>query len=353
MDSLVAAFLLQQQGWDVIGIHFITGFEPPLQEGDAHAPGILNIDEKTAVLRRRFAVISDRLHIPIEIVDISREFKMTVVDYFIRSYRSGKTPNPCLVCNPSIKFTHLLDMAQKGGAEKLATGHYVQNVKDHKGRYHLFRGVDPVKDQSYFLAFLNQHQLASASFPLGDKKKADVIKLAKKEKLIPVSTLESQDICFIQDKNYGDFLSRQAGFHPRPGPITDLSGNLLGKHQGLHLFTVGQRRGINCPAPAPYYVVRIDPEENRLVVGSKDDVLSTWCRVTDINWIQPKPECETAFLTQVRYRHTAVKSRVHPSGEHTSEVTFFRKLSAVTPGQGAVFYDRDEVIGGGFIEKTG
>ena len=352
VDSIVSAYLLKQQGHEVIGIHFITGFEPPLPGLPSGKETAISPEERMTTLKSRFSPLVNRLHLPIEIVDLSREFKETVVGYFINTYMSGRTPNPCLVCNPVIKFSLLLNKGKNFGAEKLATGHYVKNIRDDEGRQHLYRGIDPVKDQSYFLSFLNQHQLTSACFPLGDKLKADVIKLAKRENLFPVTTSESQDICFIHDKNYGDFFSRQAGFHPVSGPIVDLSGNLLGEHNGLHLFTIGQRKGINCPAPAPYYVVRIEPRENKLVVGSKADLFFSHCHVTGINWIQPEPEPDRDVLTRVRYRHHAVKSHVQVIDDHEADVTFFKTLSAVTPGQGAVFYDRDEVIGGGFIESA-
>jgi tRNA-specific 2-thiouridylase len=350
IDSLVSACLLSEMGYDVIGIHFVTGFEPLPASAESPSDRCRGIDETIFRHKADFARIERHLGIRVEVVDISAEFRQTVVDYFISAYASGRTPNPCLVCNRSIKFKTILNFAKTLGAEKLATGHYAGIREDENGLFHLFRGMDPVKDQSYFLAFLTQSQLAAAVFPLGGMKKKDVISWANSRNLAPVHRSESQDICFIQDATYGDFLSRQADFKPRPGLITDIQGRVLGSHKGLHLYTIGQRRGINCPAADPYYVVRMDPDENLLVVGSKDDLLFSGCRVAGINWIGIIPEPSSDLYTQVRYRHGAVKSRVIPVGTGEADVVFHHSQSAITPGQGAVFYRNDEVLGGGFIE---
>ncbi len=218
------------------------------------------------------------------------------------------------------------------------------------GRFHLLRGIDRKKDQSYFLAFMTQKQLARACFPLGKMTKSDVQRLAKEKGLRPEIKKESQDICFIKDNRYGDFLLQQRDFKAKPGNIVDIKGNILGRHNGLHLFTIGQRRGINCPASEPYYVVRIDIKQNQLVVGLKKDLLSSSCRVSKINWIIEKPSSPLDVYTRVRYRHNAVRSRLIPNGETSATIVFNTPQSAVTPGQGAVFYKDDEVIGGGWID---
>ena len=217
------------------------------------------------------------------------------------------------------------------------------------GRYRLCKGVDQKKDQSYFLSRLTQDQLAHAIFPLGDWTKEDVRSIAADNGLAPVTRQESQDVCFIRDTTYADFLVQTAGIRPQPGDIVDTSGRRVGTHNGLHRYTVGQRRGINCPASSAYYVVRIDARNNRLVVGFKDELYTQSCRVHDINWIAGVPDSRVVADTRIRYRHKAVASRVTPEGIDCAVVRFDQPQSAVTPGQGAVFYRGEEVIGGGFI----
>jgi tRNA-specific 2-thiouridylase len=347
VDSLVSAFLLKQQGFPLFGIHFLTGFE---KTGPLPEDSIQNTGQDSKAQGNALQALGDQLGIPVKSLDIREEFKARVVDYFISEYAKGRTPNPCMVCNPEIKFGTLLNVARSAGANRLATGHYAKVTRDEKGRFHLFRGADPEKDQSYFLAFLNQARLASAIFPLGDLTKAHVVEMARKQGLNPIFSNESQDICFIQGCSYRDFLFHQPGFSSKPGPIADLSGKILGSHQGLHRYTIGQRRGINLPAPNPYYVLRMIPGENKLVVGQKQDLLVSRCRVAKINWIMEKPVSGMELHTRVRYRHEAVPSSVVLTGDDTATVFFREPQAAVTPGQGAVFYSNDEVLGGGWIE---
>ena len=328
VDSLMAAYLLKQQGHNVIGIHFLTGYEFES----------INISE-----------ITGQIGIPIKVLNIREVFNTKVVDYFIKTYLNGKTPNPCLVCNPVIKFGVLFEYARKLGATRIATGHYARIKKDSTGKFHLLRGIDQGKDQSYFLTFLTREHLSRACFPLGGMTKSDVKKHAAKNGLHPVTRSESQDVCFIKGQNYGDFLVRMVGYTPDTGDIVDRSGTVLGKHPGLHRFTVGQRRGINCPASEPYYVLRLDTDRNQLVVGHKDDTLLSECRVDMINWIQPTPQGPVKMHTRVRYRHEAAPSTIVPLEGNKAEVQFERPQAAITPGQGAVFYAGDEVIGGGII----
>ena len=336
VDSLVSAFLLKAQGWDVFGIHFVTGYEsgpddPPPQDPIAAAAG-------------RIRPLAGQVGIRLSVVDVREEFKDHVVDYFTRTYKEGETPNPCLVCNPVIKFSIVFDRARQMGAQRLATGHYARI--DPHGR--LLRGLDRKKDQSYFLAFLTRRQLGNAVFPLGERHKKDVVALAAAEGLKPAVS-ESQDVCFIKDADYKTFLAREPGFEPKPGPIVDTAGRKIGTHPGLFAFTVGQRRGINIPASEPYYVVRLEPDRNRLVVGAGSDLLTDRCRVRNIRWSEEPPKEAFRADTRVRYRHRAAASSVVPIGDDAAEVRFDEPQSAVTPGQGAVFYDGDVVLGGGFI----
>ena len=328
VDSLMSAYLLKQQGHDLIGIHFLTGYESER----------LNISE-----------IAAQVGIPYEIIDVQADFDREVVDYFSKTYLAGKTPNPCLVCNPRIKFGIIFEKARRFGIKRIATGHYAGIKKDSSGGIHLFRGADRNKDQSYFLAFLSRKQLYKACFPLWNLTKDDVVKKTAALGLQPVTRSESQDVCFIQGLPYGEFLQRRFGFKPEPGEIVDENGKVLGKHPGLHMFTVGQRRGINCPAEAPYYVLRLDTRRNHLVVGPKASTLSYQCRVEKINWIQSRPLKEIRVQTRVRYRHQAAPATLVPEKDGCATIVFDRPQSAITPGQGAVFYVNDEVIGGGMI----
>jgi len=340
IDSLVSAYLLKEEGCDVTGIHFLTGYEDRGKRAGRK--------EETAI--RKISDLAGQLDIRIEILDCSREFKTKVVDYFTHAYRSGKTPNPCLVCNPSIKFGTVLDYALKLGASFLATGHYAGKIKGKDGLFHLIKGADTKKDQSYFLSFLTQEQLSRAVFPFSRLTKQEVKRLAGEKGLRPVVESESQDICFIRDMNYGTFLSHEAGFVTQNGAIADISGKIIGSHRGFHLFTVGQRRGINCPAAEPYYVISTVAEKNLVIVGSKDDLLTDRCRVTSINWISNEQRSPIEVYTRIRYRNKAVISTLIPEGRGTATVIFKSPQQAVTPGQGAVFYQGNEVLGGGFID---
>lgn len=348
IDSLAAATLLKDQGHQVIGLHFVTGFEPDYL--DTNAPSsTVDFEPLEKKARQHLGPMADQLDIPLYVVDLRSDFKRVVVDYFVRTYQAGKTPNPCLKCNPSIKFDRLYQQAQQFGASGIATGHYAQIKPCQDGLMCLFRGVDAVKDQSYFLARMKQDQLRSTHFPLGGFTKNHIRQLVKERGLKPAAVQESQDICFIKNNTYGQFLTQQPGFTARPGPIVDMDGNEIGQHHGLHLFTIGQRRGINCPAAQPYYVVRIDPDGNRLIVGQKNDLLTSDFQVEDINWIISCPDKPIQIDVRVRYRHQAVPATLTALDGTHAQISFNIPQPAVTPGQGAVFYEGDQVLGGGWI----
>jgi tRNA-specific 2-thiouridylase len=361
IDSLVSAALLKERGHQVLAVHFLTGYEPgelmdrvsdrfqSTAPPDDIPPDDIPIDT-TDQAHSTLTPLADQLNIPLHIIDLRKEFKSIVVDYFIHTYGQGKTPNPCLLCNQLIKFDILYRHTKTLGADWIATGHYARNIVGSDARRHLLRGLDPNKDQSYFLARLTQEQLNRAVFPLAEFTKDQTRKFASDRGLQPVTTRESQDICFINNGSYGDFLTRQPGFQPRPGPIEDIQGRVIGQHNGLHLFTIGQRRGINCPAAQPYYVVRIDARRNCLVVGFKEHLSTPRCRVEQINWICPLPPEPLDVSVKVRYRHTAVPVTLTPLAESSAEIVFQRPEPAVTPGQGAVFYQGNEVLGGGWIQ---
>lgn len=349
IDSLITAALLKLQGHQLIGLHFITGYESSIQNLSPPIATDIDFKEIEKQAQRKLIPMVDQLDIPLHIVDLRKDFKKLVVDYFTHTYHIGKTPNPCLQCNPSIKYGLLLHKARQFGATRIATGHYARLKSKPDGRIRLLRGVDHHKDQSYFLARLNQQQLQSAVMPLGDLTKDQTRKKARQMGLLPADTQESQDICFIKNGTYGDFLKEQPGFTAQPGPIADINGNELGRHNGLHLFTIGQRRGINCPAAKPYYVVRIDPDENRLIVGQKEDLPTRDFEAEGINWIVPVPQDSIHVDVRVRYRHQPVPATLNPIDKETAQIVFDTPHPAVPPGQGAVFYRADEVLGGGWI----
>ncbi len=337
IDSLTAAHILKQEGHKLIGLHFSTGFENVSK--DKH------IYELAKAKAKRLGKI---LGIQVYAVNLEKQFKDVVISYFVNSYSSGITPNPCLVCNPAIKFGVLAGWVRKIGASRLATGHYARRIIDSDGRVHLFRGLDRAKDQSYFLARLNRSQLRMALFPLGELKKTQVFEIANQNNIHPLEKQESQDVCFITGSK-NQFLENQPEFKIQPGPVSDLEGNILGCHQGLHRFTVGQRKGINIPAKHAYYVVRIDWSENRLVVGNKEDTFSKCCAVKKIKWINPPAKPVLQLSVRIRYRHRAAPATVELNGDKAL-VRFDQPQSSVTPGQGAVFYQGEEVLGGGWIE---
>jgi len=329
VDSMITAYLLKQKGHNLVGIHFYTGYGNQSED--------------------KLSEIAKQTGIDLKILDCSVEFKSKVTDYFIKAYISGLTPNPCIVCNPLIKFGTVLSFAKKLGATSLATGHYARINKDDFGKYHLLRGIDKKKDQSYFLSRLTPEQLSFASFPLGNMTKEEVKKIAADKGLASLPGNESQDICFTGNKTYGEFIAEQSLHKSGGGIIEDINGNIIGEHQGLHLFTVGQRRGINCPAAESYYVIRIDVKKNRLVVGFRENIYSRHLEAENINWINNRPTDQIRVETQIRGRHIPVPSTLFPAGGSKAKIVFDKPQSSITPGQGAVFYQGDEVIGGGWI----
>ena len=360
IDSLVSAFLLKKAGQDLIGLHFLNGFEPhyvpPEAPPDPKKPLLIENPAETGYgkLHADLLEMTADLQIPVQIFDCALPFRKLVIDYFRETYQAGKTPNPCMVCNPRIKFGVMLAAARGLGAENLATGHYVRTSKTQDGFIHLKKGLDVQKDQAYFLARLTQDQLAGGCFPLGEMQKRAVIQLAGEQGLHPLVKRESQDVCFIEGRTYRAFLADTLGVKPSPGDIEDAQGNRIGRHPGLHLFTIGQRRGLNCPSSDPYYVYGLDTARNVLKVGSKADLLSESCLVDDINWIIPPAAAQMRLQTRVRYRSPTTDATVIVSGNtNSARVQFDVPQTAVTPGQGAVFYRGDEILGGGWISQAG
>ncbi len=333
IDSLAAGFLVRQQFKQVFGIHFTTGYET----------NSLDI-----------AMLEAMLGFPVYSVDLSQAFETRVVNYFVSAYMAGKTPNPCLVCNERIKFSALLDHAEQRGADALATGHYASvinaindNTMDQKQAW-LERGADLKKDQSYFLSMVNPQILDRVIFPLAFLTKSHVRSLCKTHKLTPVLTDESQDICFLPSGKHGIFIEEKTGRKPASGPVVDGKGNKIGTHQGLHSFTVGQRKGINIPGTEPYYVKKIDLTTNTLHVCCKHELAVKQMMVEQLIWNFPEHENIDKLTVQIRYRHAAAKADIERIGNQM-RVTFDTPQHAVTPGQAAVFYQGNRVLGAGII----
>jgi tRNA-specific 2-thiouridylase len=336
VDSATTAWLLQEQGLRVIGIHADLGLDHP-----DHI--------------RRLRRLADFLKIPLEIIPLAKPFREQVSDYLVREYRRGRTPNPCVVCNQRIKFERLSAEALALGADGLATGHYARIVSvPEGGGLTIARGLDRAKDQSYFLHRLNHEVLPRVLFPLGEMRKDAVRALAKKIGLPIPQKEESQDACFLPAGGYRELLEQEGGPGLAvPGEILDLQGKRLGTHRGLYAYTIGQRRGLGLPAEAPYYVIRMDPRENRLVVGFKKDLSSAGLWLRDPHWLIPRPALENLrVLVQIRYRHRPVGGTLLRTPEGRIGVRFAEPQNAVTPGQAAVFYQEDRVLGGGWIEEA-
>jgi tRNA-specific 2-thiouridylase len=343
LDSAVTATLLKED-YDVIGLHFLTGFETPC-EGSNLPSHVLGSDSPVHKA-------AETIGVPLKVIDCSQDFRKEVVQYFIKSYRTGKTPNPCVVCNQRIKFGLVLEYAKSLGAFALATGHYARVSRTSKHHPVLLKGVDPIKDQSYFLARLTEQQLNQAIFPLGTYTKKQVKKMGQDWGYTSFVQKESQELCFVRHPSYRDFLTDLEKSATIPGPIVNTRGDVLGSHEGLYAYTIGQRRGMGIPGPEPYYVLRLDSTKNALVIGTKEELATDKCLVTQINWISMAPPQAPLYAkTRIRYRHKEVASILTPLGPHEVRVVFETPQHAVTPGQAAVFYQGDRVIGGGWISR--
>jgi len=337
VDSSVAALLLKQAGYEVLGLHMHLwdSSHSEHQVGEAKS-------------------ICSTLNIPFHIVDLHKEFEHHVVDYFCQEYQEGWTPNPCVACNQYIKFGFLLDKALSLGADYLATGHYAK-IEHSKNGYHLLKGADASKDQSYFLYTLSQEKLRYILFPLGEYTKAEVKQKAVGSGLIPdrglpVTAKPSQDICFIYQKNYHAFLHQR--FTDIVGDIVDTQGKLLGHHQGIAHYTIGQRHGLGLASSKPLYVIKIEPGLNRIVLGEEKELYSQKITSRKLSWVAGEPPPEPITITaKIRYKSRAAEAILFPKGD-SADICFSQPQRAVTPGQAIVFYKSDEVLGGGTIENA-
>ncbi len=346
VDSSVAALLLKEQGHDVIGITIKTW---PKEECGAEGEKLCCSLEAIQLARS----VAEEINIPFYVVDLSSEFDKEVKKYFEEEYARGRTPNPCVYCNSKIKFGSLFRKAEELGAGKIATGHYAKIIfKD--GCHFLAEGKDKNRDQSYFLYDIAKEKLPFVEFPLGDLEKEEVREIAAKNNFLTADRKSSQDICFATaEGDYRGYLEKRGIKAFIPGDILDASGKVIAKHKGIASYTVGQRKGLGVSAAEPVYVLKIDPERNTITVGKREQAMNSAIRVAGFNWLVPENEKETLeCYARIRYCGEKVKATVGPRAAGEAVVRFSEPQFAPTPGQAAVFYRGEIVIGGGWIGEV-
>jgi tRNA-specific 2-thiouridylase len=342
VDSSVAAALLAEQGHDVIGL----SMQLYDQRGGESFGSCCTLDDLHDARR-----VASSLGIPHYIVNFEKQFEDTVIANFVREYAAGRTPIPCAHCNSDLKFATLLDRARGFGAEQVATGHYARVERRADGRWLLRRSSDREKDQSYFLFSLTQEQLSRAAFPVGDLTKPRVRDEARRLGLTVAEKPDSQEICFVPSGDYASFVAKKHPDVARTGAIVDERGAKIGEHAGVHRFTIGQRKGLGIAAPAPLYVLKLEPETRTVVVGPREALDRTTLTASGMNWISCDPPEEwTRVEAQIRHRHQPAPGRVRVLPDGRAELKFDRPQAAITPGQAVVFYDGDVVVGGGWIQ---
>jgi len=353
VDSSVAAALLAEQGHDVIGLSMQLYDQA---EGQSSFGSCCSIDGLHDARR-----VAAAINIPHYVLNFERQFQEQVVSNFVNEYVAGRTPLPCAHCNGDLKFATLAERAESLGADAVATGHYARvevlsedDSRSRATRYVLKRGVDASKDQSYFLFSLTQAQLARAVFPVGDRPKTAVRAYARLRNLPVADKPDSQEICFIPDHDYRGFVEKQRPDTPRAGQFVDERGAVVGAHEGVHRFTVGQRRGLglsSSPSGTPLYVLALRPAEQQVVVGPKSSLERTTLQASAVNWLIDTPTVPIRAAVQIRHRHEAAPATVRATAPGQATVTFDTPQIAITPGQAAVFYDGEIVLGGGWIES--
>src|SRR5712692_3991589 len=355
VDSSVAGYLLREQGYDVIGVTMKVWPQDCISRAEDKCCGPQAVADARSV--------AHSLGIPHYVVDEADQFERLVIDYFSSEYQAGRTPNPCVMCNEKLKFGNLWSKAAALGCDYIATGHYAI-IEHHADHAVLRKGVDPRKDQSYFLFSLRQPQLRRALTPLGTMSKPQIREIARSLGLKVADKMDSQEICFVPGNDYKAFLRSHLGeneFHR--GEIYDVDGNFLGEHEGLELFTIGQRKGLPGGSPRPRYVVDLDAETNRVIVGDADDLVCDEFEIDRVNWIArdlPNEDVDSSrrgsplrakadVTVKIRYSHPGTRATVTPVENHRARIRLHEPQRAVTPGQAAVIYDGDVVVGGGWI----
>jgi len=345
VDSSVAGYLLREQGYDVIGVTMKVWPQDCISRAEDKCCGPQAVADARAV--------AHSLGIPHYVVDEADQFERTVIDYFTSEYQAGRTPNPCVMCNEKLKFGNLWGKAEALGCDFIATGHYAI-IEHHRDRAVLRKGIDPRKDQSYFLFSLRQPQLRRALTPLGAMRKPEIRKIAHSLGLKVADKIDSQEICFVPGNDYKAFLRSHLGeneFHR--GEIYDVEGNFVGEHDGIELFTIGQRKGLPGGSAKPRYVVDLDAETNRVIVGDVEDLVCDEFEIDRTNWIACElPDEDVDATVKIRYSHPGTPATVTSLENHRARIRLHEPQRAITPGQAAVIYDGDVVIGGGWICRS-
>jgi len=343
VDSSAAASLLVEQGFDVIGITLKVWPQDCVSRAEDKCCG------PQAVMDARS--VADKLDIPYYLIDESKEFQAEVIDYFAAEYKAGRTPNPCVMCNEKLKFGNLINRAKKLGAQYVATGHYAR-LEKRNGRTVMLRGKDLRKDQTYFLFSLGQEQLNHMMFPLGELQKTETREVARCVSLKTAEKQESQEICFVPDKDYKKFLTSTGLVDEHQGEIVNTKGQILGHHDGIEFYTIGQRKGLGVSSPKPMYVVELDPKKNQVVVGDEEMLLRNEFYINRCNWL-PFDELKSPIevLATIRYNHPGASATVEPVENGKAIVRLHEPQRAITPGQACVFYQEDLVVGGGWIMR--
>lgn len=342
VDSSVAAALMVEDGHEVIGVtlkQWIGG------DGSLPTAGCCTVSDAEDARR-----VAAQLGVPYYVLDYVERFTEAVVEPFGASYLAGRTPNPCIECNRNVRFSALLERTAELGADVLVTGHHARVRRNGDG-WRLLSAVDGAKDQSYVLHMLGQAELSRVRLPVGEMTKAEVRRRAADLDLRTAAKPDSQDICFVGSGDYRDFLSERLPETASPGPVVDIAGTVLGEHDGVSGFTIGQRRGLGIAVGEPRYVVDIQPLERRVVIGTREDLLVDGCLVSDMSFVAGSPPTNPAVAVKIRYRSSAVAATLRPSGDRW-EVAFAERQSATAPGQAAVLYDGDRVLGGGTIDAV-
>jgi len=344
VDSSVAAYLLKEEGYDVIGVTMqIWQDENTHITPEGGCCGISAVDDARRV--------AQALDIPYYVMDFRNEFKRDVMDYFVKEYLRGRTPNPCIMCNRKVKWESLLKRSMEIGADYIATGHYARVEKLENGRFAIRNSVTALKDQTYALYNLTQFQLEHTIMPVGEYEKSQIRKIAEDNGLLVASKPDSQDICFVPDGDYASFIEREAKEVPPPGDFVTRDGIFLGKNKGITHYTIGQRKGLNLAMGHPVFVTEIRPETNEVVIGEAEDVFTSELTCRDINFMSiASLDSKMRVLAKIRYSHKGDMCEIERIGEDRIKVIFDKPVRAVTPGQAVVFYDGEYVLGGGVIE---
>lgn len=346
VDSTVAALLLKQQGYEVIGIT-LKLWDPPQGSPTGKHVSCCSVEDITDA-----RVVADQIGIPFYVINSKEAFKQDVVENFVGEYLKGRTPNPCVMCNYKVKFSYLLNKAFELGAYYVATGHYARKKwVAEKNLWELHKGEDPAKDQSYFLFTLGQDELEHTLFPVGELNKAQVRLIAGEHQLKTRAKPESQEICFVPG-HHGDFIARYAPERLGPaGPIVDGEGQVLGKHEGIHQYTVGQRRGTQVAKGHRVYVKSIDARKNQIVMAENDDLLESTLWAQAVRWVEPVRD-GSMVTARIRYGHQGAPAKLTKETDDQIRLEFTEPQRAIAPGQAVVFYQGEKVLGGGWIKRS-